>query len=157
MAASLLFNQQSQQGQRLLPAQVTLLRRNHSRHAFLRDVDFGAAGHGAQVDRGLHLSWQVRIVEYGRVADLLAWMQLQVFPAKRMGEAGAQVDERHAVLAAHAGIHFVHFAQVAIGRQPFVEGGGGGPGLVNAVRGSAQDAVQFDDVCSHSKVLSSCL
>jgi len=139
MAASLLFNQQSQQGQRLLPAEVALLGRNHGRHAFLRDVDFGAAGDGAQVDRGLHLARQVRIIENRGVADLLARMQLKVFAAERVGEAGAQVDERHAVLAPHAGIHFMHFTQVAIWRQPFVEGRGGRPCLVNTVRGGTQD------------------
>ena len=59
--------------------------------------------------------------------------QLQVFAAKVMGVAGAEITERHAVLAAHPGVQFMDLAGETIGRQPAHDGVGFEESAVHAL------------------------
>src|SRR5690349_18043020 len=68
---NLSLHQLPQQHQRLLPPQITHLRRNHLRYPFLHDAHVGPDRHFLEHDRGLHLTRQVRVVELVGVDDAL--------------------------------------------------------------------------------------
>ena len=71
-----------EQRQRFLPAKIARLDRNCRGHSFLRDVQFGAAGHLVQGDCRLHFAGQVRVVEFVRVADTFVGLQFEIGSAE---------------------------------------------------------------------------
>src|SRR5215208_3185403 len=86
--------------QRILPAEVAHLRRNHVGDTLLHNVDLGAADDGLERHRHLDFARQVGIVESVRVAQALAGHELQIFSAERMARARGEIAERHLESAA---------------------------------------------------------
>ena len=67
-----------------MPAEIAGLGRNGCGDAFLNDVQLRAAGDLFQIDRRLHFSRQVRVVEFVGVADAFVWRQFEIFSAEGM-------------------------------------------------------------------------
>src|SRR5712675_617620 len=71
-----------QVSQRLLPAEITGLRRNDVRDAFLHDAELRADRHFLQRHRHHNLAGEARIVEFVRVAQAFVRNELDIFAAK---------------------------------------------------------------------------
>src|SRR5712671_4221813 len=82
-----------QVSQRLLPAEITGLRRNDVRDAFLHDAELGADRHFLQRHRDHNFAGEVRIVEFVRVAQAFVRNELDIFAAKRVAVARREVPE----------------------------------------------------------------
>ena len=131
---------------RLPPAQIAGVRRNHVRDALLHDLDFGADRNRPQRHGHLHLAGQVRVVEAVGVDELLIGHEFEVFAAEAVRVTGREVGERHAVAAADAGVDFVDLAGEAVGRQPAGHRIGVEEGLVDLLGRGLEDEVQADGV-----------
>ena len=72
------LDEQRQESERFLPAEIAGLGRNDVGHPFLHDAQLGPDGHLLQAHRHLKLPRQVRIVEMVRVANAFVRNQLEV-------------------------------------------------------------------------------
>jgi len=148
------LDQPGQLRQRLLPAEVAHLDRDHIGDAFLHDGHVGAAGHRPQRNGGAHLARQLGIVEAVGVDDPLAGHQLEVLAAERVAVTAGEIGERHPERAAHLRVHLVHLAGEAVGRQPFRHRIRIEESAVDALGLGAQYAVEPDGASSHGNSLS---
>ena len=106
---------------RLLPAEITGLRRNDVRQPCLHDVQFCAARHLLERHRHLDFTRQVGIIEFVRVEDTLIRHEFEILTAEGMTLACGEIPERHFKPASGFRIQFVHGAGETIGWQPFRE------------------------------------
>src|SRR6266536_4212823 len=107
-----------EEGQRLLPPEVTSLGRNHLGNSFLHDGDFSAARHLLQRHGALHFPRQVRVVELVGVANALVRHELEISSPEGMAFAAVEVRERHPVRSADLGVELMHFTGETVRRQP---------------------------------------
>src|SRR5690349_16991035 len=112
------LDQRRQLGQRLLPAEIAHLERDHLGDVLLHDGQLGPADDRAQLDGDGEDAGQVRIVELVGVADQLVRNQLEVLATERVPVAGREVAERHPERAADDGLEVVNRAGEAVRRQP---------------------------------------
>ena len=68
--------------ERVLPAKIARLYRNHVRQAFLHDVQLGADRYWPERYRYLNFSRQIQVIESVYVVQSLIWDQLDVFAAE---------------------------------------------------------------------------
>jgi hypothetical protein len=61
-----------------------------------------------------------------------------------MAAAAAEIGEGHVIAAADLGVDFVDLAGEAVGRKPPGQGVGVEEGFIDALGGSAEDAVEAD-------------
>jgi len=143
------FDQLGEEDERLLPADITGIRRNRSGNAFLNHMQLGAAGDRLQSDGDVHLTGKVGIVEAIGVTKAFVRDQFLINGGERMAVTGAEVGERHSVAATDSSVHMMNFAGEAIGRQPFHQGVGVGEGTIEAFGCRAQHTVEFDRMSGH--------
>ena len=102
-----------------MPAEVTRLRRDGARHALLHNVQLRPAGYFVECYRRLHLSGQIRVIEFVRVTDAFVRCQFKIFSAEGMAFTRSEIGERHLVGAADLCIHLVNLSRESIWRKPF--------------------------------------
>jgi hypothetical protein len=142
-----------QQRQRFLPTEVAGLRGDGRGHAFLRDVHFGSAEYLLQLNRRLHFSRQVRIVEFVRVADAFVGPQFVIGSAERVALAGGEISERHLVGAADFRVQVMDLASESIRRKPLGQCVRIEERPINSLRRRPEHAVEPDGVyfaCQHN-------
>lgn len=138
------FDEERQEGQGFLPAEIAGLDGNESRDAFLGDVYFGATEDLGEGDGGDHLAGEVGIIEGVGIADAFVGLEFEIGAAKGVALARAEISKGHLEGAAHAGIHAVHFASEPVWRKPFGNRVCIEKGAVNALRFRAEDAVKVN-------------
>src|SRR6187399_1947352 len=79
--------------ERLLPSEITGLRRNHVWNSRLHHFEFGAHRNLFESHRHFHGAREIRIVEPVGVTQLLAWPKLQVLTAEAVAVAGGKIGE----------------------------------------------------------------
>src|SRR5579859_1219758 len=82
------FDKFSQQHERLLPAEVARLGGNDVGHPFLKNAQVGSHRDLLQGDCNLEFTWQIRLVEFVRVANALVRDKFEVGTAERVGASG---------------------------------------------------------------------
>src|SRR5439155_1203753 len=72
----------------------------------------------------LNFPWQVRIIEFVRVANAFVRQQFKILSAEGVAASCGEIRERHLVGAAHLGIQVVNLANESVWRKPFGHGVG---------------------------------
>jgi len=146
------FDEEFQQGQRLLPSQITRLGRDHCWDALLDDVQFSSDRYLFQLDRRMHLTGHIRIVEAIGLAQALVRLELEILTTERMTPATRKVRERHLVCAANLRLKMMDLARESIWRKPFADCGRIDKCAVDSLRRRREHSMKFDRVriiCCH--------
>jgi len=144
------LDQFRQKHERFLPAEIAGFRRNHLWDAFLHDIQLGPDRYLLQSYGHLKFPWQIRVVEFVRVAKAFVRHQLQVRSAKGMALSCGEVSERHLVGAADLGFQVVNLAGEPIWRKPFGHRVGVQERPIDFLWSRAQHAMKPDGVCWHN-------
>src|SRR5262245_48737598 len=112
------LHQLPQQIERLLPAHVALIGRDHGRDAFLLHVELRAGGDLLQDDGGDHLAGQVGVVEAVGVYDALTGLELPILATEGVAMPARDVGELHAVASPYPRVHLQDAPGKAVRRQP---------------------------------------
>ena len=140
------FDKFGQKFEQFLPAEITGFGGDSCRNAFLDDVQIRAAKDLFERNGRLKFTGHVRIIEFVRVTNTLVRCQIKVDSAEGMAFADAEIGKGHVVTGAYAGVQAMDFAGKAVWRQPFGQCVGVQEGLINLLRGGAEDAVQADGI-----------
>src|SRR6266511_2628955 len=136
-----------QKSERFLPAEIASLGGNDIGYPFLHNVQFGPYGHLLQGYRHLNFPWQVRIIEFVRVANAFVRHQFEILSAEGVAMPCGEIRERHLVGAADLGIQVVNLASESVWRKPFGHCIGIQERPIDSLRRRTEHAVKPDGVC----------